>query len=265
MATYAIGDVQGCWDNLRALLARIAPGPGDRLWLTGDLVNRGPRSLEVLRWARDQGDRLVAVLGNHDLHLISCARGIRKPRRSDTFHDLLEAPDRDELVAWLARRPLLHREGDWMMVHAGLLPDWSAADAEHLAREVEATGLSDRLLGSWRDAPRRWRDDLDAGDRHALAVSVFATIRCVDRAGAVDRDFDGPPQEAPPGLVPWFDHPARRTRGEVKIACGHWAALGLLVRPDLAALDSGCVWGGVLTALRLDDGALFQVPGYSGS
>ncbi len=264
MATYAIGDVQGCWDNLRALVERIAPAAGDRIWLTGDLVNRGPRSLEVLRWARDQGDRLVAVLGNHDLHLISCARGVRKPRKGDTFRDVLEAPDRDELIDWLSRRPLVHREGDWLMVHAGLLPDWSAADAERIAREVETTGLSDALLGSWRKAPRRWRDDLDQADRHALALSAFATLRCVDRAGAMDRDFDGPPNEAPPGLLPWFDHPARRSR-EVKIACGHWAALGLLVRPDLAALDSGCVWGGHLTAMRLEDGETFQVPGLAAS
>lgn len=260
MATYAIGDVQGCWDNLCALLERIAPGPGDRLWLTGDLVNRGPRSLEVLRWARDQGDRLVAVLGNHDLHLVSCARGVRRPRKADTFHDVLDAPDGDELVDWLARRPLVHREEDWLMVHAGLLPAWSAGDAEALAREVEAAGLSERLLGSWRKAPRAWRSTLDAGDRHAMAVAAFATIRCVDRTGAMDRDFDGPPGEAPPGLVAWFDHPARRSR-DVRVVCGHWAALGLLLRPDLAALDSGCVWGGSLTALRLEDGETFQVPG----
>ena len=264
MATYAIGDVQGCWDNLRALLERVAPAAGDRLWLTGDLVNRGPRSLEVLRWARDQGDRLVAVLGNHDLHLISCDRGVRKPRKGDSFHDVLEAPDCDELIAWLASRPLVHRDGEWLMVHAGLLPAWSAADAERLAGEVEATGLDDALLGSWRKAPRAWSGDLAADQRRALALSAFATLRCVDRAGAMDRDFDGPPDEAPPGLVPWFDHPARRSR-EVRIACGHWAALGLLIRPDLAALDSGCVWGGCLTAMRLEDGTLFQVPGYTAS
>jgi bis(5'-nucleosyl)-tetraphosphatase (symmetrical) len=146
------------------------------------------------------------------------------------------------------------------MVHAGLLPDWSAADAERIAREVETAGLSDALLGSWRKAPRRWREDLDEADRHALALSAFATLRCVERDGSMDRDFDGPPDEAPPRLVPWFDHPARRSR-EVRIACGHWAALGLLVRPDLAALDSGCVWGDHLTAIRLEDGETFQVPG----
>jgi len=181
MATYAIGDVQGCWDQLRALLERIGPTAGDRLWLTGDLVNRGPRSLEVLRFAVGEGDRLVAVLGNHDLHLISCARGLRKPRKSDTFHDVLEAPDRDRLIDWLARRPFVHREGQWLMVHAGLLPDWSSDDAERLAREVEGAGLTGDLLGSWRKAPRRWRADLDPAERRALAVSAFVTLRCVDR------------------------------------------------------------------------------------
>jgi len=259
MATYAIGDVQGCWDQLRALLERIGPTAGDRLWLTGDLVNRGPRSLEVLRFAVGEGDRLVAVLGNHDLHLISCARGLRKPRKSDTFHDVLEAPDRDRLIDWLARRPFVHREGQWLMVHAGLLPDWSSDDAERLAREVEGAGLTGDLLGSWRKAPRRWRADLDPAERRALAVSAFVTLRCVDREGAMDRDFDGHPDQAPPGLCPWFDHPARRSR-DVRIVCGHWAALGLRLRPDLAALDSGCVWDGSLTAMRLEDGATFQVP-----
>ena len=264
MATYAIGDVQGCWDNLCALIDKIGPAADDRLWLTGDLVNRGPGSLEVLRWVRDQGDRVVTVLGNHDLHLISCARGVRKPRKSDTFQDVLEAPERDELIAWLSSRPLLHREGDWLMVHAGLLPAWSAADAEEAARDLEASGLPDSLLGSWRKAPRRWRADMDTDHRRALALAAFATLRCVDHEGAMDRDFDGAPAEAPPGLLPWFDHPARRS-GDVRIVCGHWAALGLLIRPDLAALDSGCVWGGSLTALRLEDGETFEVPGYRGS
>ena len=261
MALYAIGDLQGCHAEFMSLLERIRFDAGrDRLWLTGDLVNRGPASLEVLRWARDQGDRVTAVLGNHDLHLISCARGIRKPRKSDTFQDVLEAPDGDELIDWLAHRPLVHRERDWLMVHAGLLPPWSAEDAEEQARDIAASGLDDSLLGSWRKAPRRWSGDLDPGDRRALALAAFATLRCVDHAGAMDRDFDGAPADAPEDLLPWFDHPARRSR-DVRIVCGHWAALGLLIRPDLAALDSGCVWGGSLTALRLEDGATFEVPG----
>lgn len=256
MALYAIGDIQGSWEPLRDLLRRIGDDPRDRLWLCGDLVNRGPRSLEVLRWARAQGERVVAVLGNHDLHLLARAAGVRRAGKRDTIDDVLDAPDRDELVDWLRRRPVLHREGPLLMVHAGLLPAWTASQAEALAREVEGVLRGPdftELLGSWRKAPAEWRDDLAPRDRQALALSAFATLRCVkrDASGAMDRDFDGPPAEAPADLVPWFDHPARRSR-DVRVVCGHWAALGVLVRPDVAALDSGCVWGNHLTALRLD-------------
>jgi bis(5'-nucleosyl)-tetraphosphatase (symmetrical) len=259
MATWAIGDVQGCFDNLCALLEQI--DPADRLWLTGDLVNRGPRSLAVLRWAREQGDRVVTVLGNHDLNLLACAAGVRRVRKSDTIGEVLAAPDRDELLDWLRARPLVYREGDHLLVHAGLLPPWTADDAERIAREVEAAlrgPESVRLLESWREAPRTWQENHP--DRLALALAAFVTLRCVNQRGAMDRDFDGPPDEAPAGLMPWFDHPARRSR-EVRVVCGHWAALGLHLRPDLAALDSGCVWGGSLTALRLEDGHVIQVPG----
>ena len=260
---YAIGDVQGCWRSLRALLDVIDHRPGsDRIWLCGDLVNRGPRSLEVLRWAMGQGDGVVTVLGNHDLHLLARAAGLRRARPRDTLDDVLMAPDRAPVIEWLRARPMVHREGGELLVHAGLLPAWSAADAEALAREVEATLRGPRrtdLLGAWKHAPAAWRGDLTPAERRALAVSAFATLRCVKEDGAMDRKFDGSPAEAPPGRVPWFDHPARASR-DVRVVCGHWAALGLLVRPDLAALDTGCVWGNVLTALRLDDGALFQVP-----
>jgi bis(5'-nucleosyl)-tetraphosphatase (symmetrical) len=260
---YAIGDVQGCWRSLSALLSAINYRPGlDRIWLCGDLVNRGPQSLEVLRWAMGQGDGVVSVLGNHDLHLLARAAGVRRARPRDTLDDVLSAPDRGALIEWLRARPLLHREGDDLLVHAGLLPAWSAADAEAQARDVEATLRGPRwtdLLGDWKRAPAEWRDDLAAGPRRALAVSAFSTLRCVSDSGAIDRDFNGAPADAPPGLVPWFDHPARRSR-DVRVVCGHWAALGLLLRPDVAALDTGCVWGNVLTALRLDDGELFQTP-----
>jgi bis(5'-nucleosyl)-tetraphosphatase (symmetrical) len=260
-ATYAIGDIQGCYDSLQALLSRIDYRRGlDRLWLAGDLVNRGPRSLDTLRWARDQGDSLVAVLGNHDLHLLACAAGVRRPRRRDTFQDVLTAPDRDELLDWLRRRPLVHREGSRLLVHAGLLPPWTADAAVALGREVEAElrgpGAA-ALLGSWSDAPRAWSDDLTGIDRHALVLSALVTIRCVDRAGAMDREFNGAPAEVPADLVPWFAHPARRSR-DVRVVCGHWAALGLHLAPDVAALDTGCVWGGELTAVRLSDDALWQ-------
>jgi bis(5'-nucleosyl)-tetraphosphatase (symmetrical) len=265
---YAIGDVQGCLESLRALLARIDHDPArDRLWLTGDLVNRGPRSLEVLRWARDQGERLVTVLGNHDLHLLARAAGVAGKRPRDTLDDVLAAPDRDELIDWLRGRPLLHREGGLVLVHGGLLPDWSIEDAEELAREVE-DGLRGPhwtgMLADWRASPAGWRADLAPAARRSLALTAMATLRAVTTDGAMRRDFNGPPAEMPAGCVAWFDHPARRSRG-ARILFGHWAALGLLLRDDIAALDTGCVWGKRLTALRLDDGALFQQPALEGA
>ncbi len=250
-------------ESLRALLARIDYQPGrDRLWLTGDLVNRGPRSLEVLRWARAQGDSIDTVLGNHDLHLLARAAGVAQRRARDTIEDVLAAPDRDDLIEWLRHRALLVRDGDMLMVHAGLLPEWSPDQAVELARDLEAELRGPRwaaLLGSWRGAPGSWRSELEPGVRRALALSAMATLRAVNAEGAMRRDFNGPPAEAPPGCVPWFDHPARRSR-EARVVFGHWAALGLLLRDDVAALDTGCVWGGKLTALRLDDGAVFQQP-----
>jgi len=268
VATYAIGDIQGCHDSLLALLERIDYRRGrDRLLLAGDLVNRGPRSVDVLRWARDQGDSVEAVLGNHDLHLLGCAAGVRRARRHDTFQDVLAAPDREELLAWLRARPLVVREGSALLVHAGLLPPWTAAQAEELAREVEAELRGPRgaaLLADWSGAPRAWRGDLAPAERRALALSAMVSIRCVDRAGAMEPAFKGPPGDAPPELVPWFDHPGRRSR-DVRVVVGHWAALGLHLAADVAAIDTGCVWGGRLSALRLDGGAggdeVIDVPG----
>jgi bis(5'-nucleosyl)-tetraphosphatase (symmetrical) len=260
---FAIGDIQGCMESLRALLARIDHEPGrDRLWLTGDLVNRGPRSLDVLRWARAQGDGLVTVLGNHDLHLLARAAGVATKRQRDTLEDVLGAPDRDELIEWLRWRPLLCREGRLVMVHGGLLPDWTIDQAEELARELEEELRGPRwvaLLADWRGAPGAWRAGLAPGARRAVALSAMATLRAVTAEGAMRRDFNGSPDEMPPGCMAWFDHPARRSR-DARILFGHWAALGLLLRDDIAALDTGCVWGKRLTALRLDDGALFQQP-----
>lgn len=268
MSLYAIGDVQGCWDSLAALLAQIGAGVGGgagggtQLWLAGDLVNRGPRSLDVLRWAmrEERAGRVTAVLGNHDLHLLARVAGVRPRGKRDTLEEVLAAPDRDELVDWLRHRPLLHREGDRLMVHAGLVPAWTADQAEELAREVEAElrGPSwTRMVGALADAPAAWRARMAPAERRALALSALVSIRTVHPGGAMERRFSGPPGEAPPGCVPWFDHPARRSR-DVRVVCGHWAALGLVVRPDLAALDTGCVWGERLTALRLEDDQVVQ-------
>ncbi len=252
MPTYAIGDIQGCFSTLQRLLTRIGFDPArDRLWLAGDLVNRGPRSLEVLRWAAAHERALVSVLGNHDLHLLGAAAGLRPPKPKDTLEQVLSAPDADPLLAWLRQRPLLHRDGDWALVHAGLHPDWTLADAERLARAIE---------GELRGAG--WRDLLAAlygGGSGELeqALRVFTLMRVVRADGALDLEFNGPPAERPEGTTPWFELPSRRPPG-TRVVFGHWAALGLHVTPSAVGLDTGCVWGKTLTAFRLEDGAIAQ-------
>jgi bis(5'-nucleosyl)-tetraphosphatase (symmetrical) len=265
MATYAIGDVHGCFATLQALLARIAYSPGDdRLWLVGDLVNRGPQSLAVLRWAADQGDdRLVVTLGNHDLHLLARAAGVAERKRRDTLDAVLNAPDRDELLAWLRRRPLLHREGETLLVHAGLFPQWSVEEAEGLAREAEER-LRGRTAGRLLRAAagkrsERWRRGLTPGARVRVAVAGMVRLRALTADGRMCADWSGPPSDLPAGCRPWFELPERRSAG-ARIVCGHWAALGLRMEPGIAAIDTGCVWGQRLTALRLDDGKVFQEP-----
>ncbi len=264
MATYAIGDIQGCYQTLQALLHRCGFDPEvDRLWLVGDLVNRGPRSLEVLRWARHLDDRIVAVLGNHDLHLLGRVLGLRHPRKSDTLDTILEAPDCQDLIAWLRRRPLLHRHGSFVMVHAGLLPEWTVEEAESLARQAEAAlqgeGLHEALASLKEPAPLRWSPELEDSQRLRVALRAFTRLRMLSRGGLDCEDFSGPPDEAPSGCVAWFDVPNRRCQG-VTVVSGHWAALGLRIQPGLMALDSACVWGGELSAVRLEDGEVFQEP-----
>src|SRR3990172_2165361 len=264
MATYAVGDVQGCFTTLERLLRRIEFDPGsDRLWLVGDLVNRGPSPLEVLRWAKSMGKCVTAVLGNHDLHLIARAEGLREPRKRDTFDDVLEAPDRDALLEWLIGRPLFHREGDFVLVHAGLLPEWSLEDAEALAWEAQEALRSRRrypLLESFEDdgASPRWDGDLAEPERLRLVVDAFTRIRTLRPTGELCLDFAGPPQQAPNGCRPWFDL-CSFPPGATAIF-GHWAALGLHLGKNVIGLDTGCAWGGSLTALRLEDRQVFQEP-----
>jgi bis(5'-nucleosyl)-tetraphosphatase (symmetrical) len=264
MAIYAIGDVQGCFITLERLLRRIDFDPGrDRLWLVGDLVNRGPSSLEVLRWAKSMGRSVVVVLGNHDLHLIARAEGLREPRKRDTFDDVLEAPDRDALLEWLIGRPLLHREGDFVLVHAGLLPQWSLEEAEALAWEAQEALRSRRrypLLESFEESGTspRWGEDLKEPQRLRLVVDAFTRMRTLTSSGELCLDFDGPPRQAPEGCQPWFElcsFPPRAT-----VLFGHWAALGLHLGRNAIGLDTGCAWGGSLTALRLEDRQVFQEP-----
>ena len=287
-ATYAIGDVHGCWQSLQALMERLPWRPEqDRLWLVGDLVNRGPGSLEVIRWARrreaELGDRFACVLGNHEVHLLARAAGVAAARARDTLDALLSAPDRDELVSWVAERPLVHRDGSRLLLHAGLLPSWTLEEAEALAREAERglrgpdagellaryaarTGCPGAVAPECR-VPCPEPTDPDAGCGPAdRALAVLTLLRVVDSEGRPRYGFTGPPEEAPAGTTPWFEAPRRRWASSAgrrtpdpEIVCGHWAALGLRSAPGLRALDSGCVWGGKLTALRLEDGAAFQV------
>ena len=263
MATYAIGDVQGCLDALAQLLEAFGfDRKRDRLWFVGDLVNRGPDSLGTLRLVKDLGDGAVTVLGNHDFHLLAVAAGKAKQHRSDTLAQVLAAPDREELLTWLRHRPLLHVEDGWAMVHAGLLPQWSIPAALQLAREVEAalrgTAWKEFLAELYGDTPDRWSDNLRGADRLRVIVNAMARMRFCSADGAIELRTKGETANAPPGYFPWFDAPGTVSR-EHTLICGHWSTLGLKLRADLLALDSGCVWGGSLSAVRLEDRKLFQV------
>lgn len=232
----------------------------DTLWLTGDLVNRGPRSLDVLHWARAQGDSVVTILGNHDLHLLARVAGAASEKKRDTLDPILQAPDRDELVDWLRTRPFAYVEDDFILIHAGLHPSWTAEDIVAYAREMEA-----QLAGQkWREfmfatagkAPA-WDRTLPAPERWRALLAYFVRARMLDLDARIVADYDGPPAGAPAGTVPWFTLPAKWTTRTAIF--GHWAALGLDVGPRHLALDTGCVWGNFLTAIRLDDRRVFQV------
>ena len=258
MARYAIGDIQGCCDELKALLALSRfSADRDQLWFVGDLVNRGPQSLETLRYVRALGANATVVLGNHDLHLLALAFGSRrKPKDSDTLAAVLDAPDRDQLLEWLLGRPLAvfdEPRGDFL-VHAGLAPEWTPRAAAKLAREVEAVLREDsRTLfdAMYGNKPERWSESLRGMDRLRFVINVFTRMRYCKRDGTVDLKMKGAPGEQPEGFFPWFDVPGRKS-SEVRVVCGHWSTLGLRRRHDLLALDTGCVWGGALTAVNLD-------------
>lgn len=258
MATYAVGDVQGCYRSLKALLREVRfDARRDRILFVGDLVNRGPRSLDVLRFVRGLGGRADSVLGNHDLHLLSRASGVARKRASDTLDRVLLSRDRDDLLGWLRARPFALHVGPTLLVHAGLLPSWTAAGA--LARSERASRL---LASDQGDALLR---ALGSGEgegplgRAAADVRVFTRLRTVDRRGTPCEGFKGPPDRAPRGCRAWYDVPGRRSAGTL-VVFGHWAALGLHLGRRAVCLDSGCVWRGALSALRLSDHALFQVP-----
>lgn len=255
MSRYAIGDIQGCCDELRSLLERIGfSADRDRLWLVGDLVNRGPQSLEVLRFVRALGDNVIVVLGNHDLHLLAVACGCRAARRNDTLDGILRAPDRDALLEWLATRPLAHFEAGDLLVHAGVVPQWTPETTLAVAREVEFAlrheprDLFEHMYG---DEPDHWSEDLAGMDRLRFAINVLTRVRVCTSEGRINLRMKGKPPGGDSPWLPWFEVRNRRTRG-ARVVFGHWSALGLIVRDDVIGLDSGCVWGGALTALDLD-------------
>lgn len=262
MATYAIGDIQGCSTQLNQLVDRINFDPKtDRLWFVGDLVNRGPASLAVLRFIKNLGSAARVVLGNHDFFMLAVAEGIVALRQKDTIHDVLAAEDRTELLGWLRRQPLHHREHSFLMIHAGILPQWTIDEAADLAREVESalSGPNYRavLEALFRGLSPRWDPALAGDERLASIARVLTRLRTCTPAGDLS-EFSGPPEQAPVGFLPWFRHPHRR-QPNTTIVCGHWAALGLHIEPTLLAIDSGCVWGRQLTAIRLEDRKVFQV------
>ncbi|HWN37970.1 MAG TPA: symmetrical bis(5'-nucleosyl)-tetraphosphatase [Gammaproteobacteria bacterium] len=258
MRLFAIGDIQGCAAAFDLLLRKIAFRPArDRLWLVGDLVNRGPDSLGVVRRVMGLGRSVTCVLGNHDLHLLATVAGRRELSPADTFHDVLEAPDLGAIVDWLRHRPLLHYDAPAkrVLVHAGIPPDWTVAEARAEAREVEA-----QLRGrQWRHAlkemygngPSAWSRKLRGAERRRYTINALTRMRYVDRRDRIDLSYSGAPGTQPKGLVPWFDVEDRRS-ARAHVVFGHWAALGLLRRSDVTALDTGCVWGNHLTAVRLD-------------
>jgi bis(5'-nucleosyl)-tetraphosphatase (symmetrical) len=270
MATYAIGDLQGCYDSLRRLLDRTGFDPAaDRLWLCGDIVNRGPKSLKTLRYVVSLGDAVVSVLGNHDLHLLALAEGaIEYTPRFETLSKVLKAPDSAELIHWLRHRPLAHYdEGlDTLLVHAGLWPTWSVTKALARSAEVEAALRGEKfgavLSKMYGNTPRSWSGKLEGYRRLRFIINAFTRMRMLTASVQINFTHTGPPWRARGGLLPWFEV-ENKSLGDTRIVFGHWSALGLIVLPKLLSLDTGCVWGRELTAARIDesDVRIYQVSG----
>jgi bis(5'-nucleosyl)-tetraphosphatase (symmetrical) len=264
MATYAIGDIQGCFSALERLIQQLQFDPiNDRLWFVGDLVNRGPDSASVLRYIKNLGESVVTVLGNHDLHLLAVAAGCVPMREKDTVQDVLTAPDRDDLLEWVRHQPVLYREGDFLMIHAGLLPEWSAGDAANCAHEVhtmlQSADYRTFLAALYDDKrARRWSSGMTGMDRSVVIAKILTRLRICTVDGRMDLSFKRPPEQVPSGYLPWFQVPSRRNT-DATIIFGHWAALGLHMQNNVIGLDSVCVWGRQLTAVRLDDRQVFQV------
>jgi len=266
MTTYAIGDIQGCYDELLQLLELIHFKPDqDTLWFVGDLVNRGHQSLETLRYIKDLGDAAITVLGNHDLHLLALATANRSPKKKDTLHEILDAPDRDELLHWLRHRPLIHydKPRKQVLVHAGLPAQWKPKKAVQYAAEVETILRSNRhtelFQNMYGDEPSVWNKELSGWPRYRFIINALTRMRYCSADGKLNLHEKYAPGTQPQGLMPWFDVPDRRSRKK-EIIFGHWSTLGLVQRDGIIALDTGCVWGGTLTAVDLDNE---QRPAYS--
>ncbi len=266
MTTYAVGDLQGCLEPLQCLLQQVDFSPSrDCLWLAGDLVNRGPQSLEALRYVRDLGSSAVTVLGNHDLHLLAVAHNIERLRKSDTLQPILDAPDRAELIDWLRLQKLIHHdsERETTMVHAGIPPQWTVAKALRRAAEVEQALSDDAMLtpfldGMYGNQPAKWDKELHGVPRLRLITNYLTRMRFCKADGTLDLQAKEGLDSAPPGFAPWFSHPNRKTRG-CKIIFGHWAALeGHCDEPNVYALDTGCVWGNTMTLMNLDSGEMHR-------
>ena len=263
MATYAIGDIQGCMSALQGLLDHIKFNQArDRLWFAGDLVNRGPQSLDVLRFVKQLGPAAIVVLGNHDIHLLALWSQITRPGRKDTLQPILAASDADELLHWLRFRPLLHAQEGYVMIHAGMLPSWSMSQAMALAHEVEEAlqheNFQEMLPAIYFRKTVDPSANLSTEKRLGLTTNVLTRLRVCTNEGVPEFSFKGPPEEAPPGHVPWFRIPNRATQDET-IIFGHWSALGIVQEEHIIALDGGCVWGRELVAMRLEDRELFRV------
>ncbi len=262
MSVYAIGDVQGCLEPLQRLLDIVRFDPArDELWFVGDIVNRGPDSLATLRFVKNLGASAVTILGNHDIHLLVVAAGAARQMRGDTIEEILQAPDRDELLDWLRRQKLMHTGHGYAMVHAGLLPQWSIEKSLALAHEVElALARNDHtefLQVMYGNKPDTWDENLRGHDRLRVIVNAMTRMRLCTAGGIMEFSHKVAPVNMPKGFAPWYDAP-NRANADTPIVFGHWASLGVLPRADVIALDSGCVWGRKLSAMRLDDRRTFQ-------
>jgi bis(5'-nucleosyl)-tetraphosphatase (symmetrical) len=262
---WMIGDVQGCCGSLDTLLAHptIAQEPDAQFWFAGDLVNRGPQSLQTLRRIMALDDRSTSILGNHDMHLLAMAAGLKRPSKNDTLLDVLTAPDAGDLIDWLRHRPLAHFEHGHLMVHAGVLPKWDVKKTLSLAHEVEE-GLRSKnwqkvFLKMYGDEPTFWKEGHGGSKRLRIIINTLTRLRMCNAKGHMVLNIKSSPEHRDDGLIPWFELPNRATEN-VTVVFGHWSTLGLKIEPHIICLDTGCVWGGHLTAMRLQDRALIQIP-----